>query len=65
MENALTLALEVEVLKALPEGTRVRLPDGETGFVQWSSYEEVHVVQPEKIYGRGPWIFHRCQVEAL
>jgi len=62
MENA-TPAIEVEVLKALPQGTRVRLPDGDTGVVNWSSHAEVHVVHPGRLFGAGPWIFHRSQVE--
>ena len=65
MKNALSPALEVEVLKALPIGTRVRLPDGDEGVVNWSSHAEVHVVHPGRALGAGPWIFARYQVEQL
>lgn len=64
MENA-SPALKVEVLKALPTGTRVRLPDGDVGVVNWSSYAEVHVVHPGRMVGAGPWIFARHQVEPV
>jgi hypothetical protein len=65
MENAANPALKVEVLKPLPTGTLVRLPDGDEGVINWSSHAEVHVVHPGRILGRGPWIFARHQVEPL
>lgn len=65
MSNALSASSEVEVLKALPIGTRVRLPDGDEGVVNWSSHAEVHVVHPGRALGAGPWIYDRHQVEQL
>lgn len=65
MENALTPAIEVEVLGPLPVGCLVVLPNGDTGVVNWSSYAEVHVVHPGRVFGAGPWIFARHQVEPL
>lgn len=59
------IASTVEVLCALPTGTLVRLPDGELAVVNWSSHAEVHVVQPQRVLGRGPWIFARWQVEPV
>lgn len=59
------IASTVEVLRALPTGTVVRLPDDELAVVNWSSHSEVHVVQPQKVLGRGPWIFARWQVEPV
>lgn len=58
-------APEVELLRPIPSGTRVRLPDGDTGVVNWSSYAEVHVVHPGRVLGAGPWIFARYQVEEI
>jgi hypothetical protein len=58
-------ALQAEVLRALPSGTRVRTSDGDVGVVRWSDCREVHVVHPGRAFGAGPWIFARHQVEVL
>lgn len=57
--------VSVEVLRNLRQGERVTLPDGEEAIVSWSGRGEVHVVQPWRLLGRGPWIFHRWQVEPV
>lgn len=66
MLNANLLApSDAELLRPLPTGTVVRLPDGDYGVVQWSSYSEVHVVHPGRVTGAGPWYYARHQVEVV
>lgn len=43
--------------KRFERGERVRLPDGETGVVDHIDGDDVHVAQPQKTVGRGPWIY--------
>ena len=53
----------VAVLRALRPGEVVTLPDGEQAMVMSEAHGRVEVVQPQKLVGRGPWVFWRYQVE--
>lgn len=55
----------VEVLTDLAPGTVVELWDGDRAIVDHQDGADVYVVQPWLTLGRGPWIFHRSQVEAV
>lgn len=60
MENTLA-----EVMPDLPAGTPVLVHDDNSiGYVERQQGPDVHVVFPNRVFGRGPFIFFRGQVEA-
>lgn len=49
----------------LTTGDTVRLPDGDTGIVQWHDADEVHVIHPGRATGVGPWYYRPDQVTRI
>lgn len=56
--------VDVEILRDLIPGESVTLPDGERAVVEKQVRDDVYVVQPQKVLGRGPWVFARWQLDA-
>lgn len=57
--------MTAEVLPKLKPGQCVTLPDGEQAVVVAESAGYVEVVLPQRLVGKGPFQFHRFQVEPL